>query len=225
MASIDQIDLTLLNKMENYAAGYPPQLYPDTTQVVNPGYHGRGRHQAIQINRKAARGLGITQMTIGIICFILNIVLLGLNGGLFFPSYVGYGIWGGILFIVAGLLQVLSANITENKGLVIGTMVMSIISACDCAVVLALGIIEAYNGAVIRKQFYSYSSDYLYTLGTVQLAFGIIMAILAVVEASVAIATSALCCRSVCCKSSANSNQAQVVRNVVYHASNPGASC
>ena len=94
--------------MQNFGAGYPsqPHSYAGTPQVIQPIHLGHnGGAQLIQINREAAKGLGITQIIIGIICFILNIVLLGISEVLLFPSYVGYGIWGGILVSFSRLIK------------------------------------------------------------------------------------------------------------------------
>ena len=86
--------------MQSYGAGYPSQPHPHEgmPQVIQPTSPGpKGGAQLIQINREAAKGLGITQMIIGIICVILNIVLLVITNEPVFPNYVGYGIWGGAL--------------------------------------------------------------------------------------------------------------------------------
>ena len=86
--------------MQSYGAGYPSQPHPHEgmPQVIQPTSPGpKGGPQLIQINREAAKGLGITQMIIGIICVILHVILLLRIKLSDFPNYVGYGIWGGAL--------------------------------------------------------------------------------------------------------------------------------
>lgn len=83
-----------------------PSPYSGMQQVIQPIYYGFiGSSQQTQYNRKAAMGMGITQMIIGVICLILNIVLMAF-AKMFFTSYIAYGIWGGILVGLPILINV-----------------------------------------------------------------------------------------------------------------------
>lgn len=53
--------------------------------------------QPIKYDQKIAKGLGIAQKLIGIVCLTLNSVLVGADDTIHFPSLVCYGIWGGLL--------------------------------------------------------------------------------------------------------------------------------
>ena len=87
--------------MQENRAGYPsqPLPYQGTPQFIQPTYPGfNGSPNPTQYNRKAAIGIGSTQMIIGVVCLVMDSVLIGLN--IEFEravSFIGYGIWGGAL--------------------------------------------------------------------------------------------------------------------------------
>ena len=66
---------------------------PQFIQPISPGFNGAPK--PTHYNRNAAVGLGITQMIIGIICLIMNSILIAYPIDVL--PYVGYGIWGGVL--------------------------------------------------------------------------------------------------------------------------------
>ncbi|KAJ8023395.1 hypothetical protein HOLleu_35828 [Holothuria leucospilota] len=76
------------------------------------------------------RSMGITQIICGGIEFVLGIAVICVNTYFFdFLDYVGWGIWTGVLAIVAGFLGVFSL---KKRGMVIAYMVTSIITAVLC---------------------------------------------------------------------------------------------
>ena len=87
--------------MQENRTGYPsqPMPYQGTPQFIQSTYPGfNGAPKPTQYNRKAAIGIGSTQMIIGVVCLVMNSVLIGLN--IEFESavsFIGYGIWGGAL--------------------------------------------------------------------------------------------------------------------------------
>ncbi|XP_068964138.1 high affinity immunoglobulin epsilon receptor subunit beta-like [Petaurus breviceps papuanus] len=106
--------------------------------------------------REEQEFLGVTQIVIGLICvffgvtheFILN--FLKSQDDFFSTVFVGYPIWGGLLFTISGLLLIES----ERKGtkcLVQGSLVMAILSS----VVAGIGIRNAwFNLKKISSFFY-----------------------------------------------------------------------
>ena len=87
--------------MQENRSGYPsqPMPYQGPPQFIQATYPGFNRApKPTQYNRKAAIGIGSTQMIIGVVCLVMNIILIDLNyrwrGNV---SFIGYGIWGGIL--------------------------------------------------------------------------------------------------------------------------------
>lgn len=200
----------------NNPATFPPGL------LTAPSYPGFNRaSKPIQYNRKAAKGLGSIQMTIGIICILMNIILLAVNSE---PNYftqisqIGYGIWGGIVFLIAGYLQVLSGRKIQNKHLIIAAMVMCIIAACVTAAIILFGILEALTNAKPTQPYE------LVHIAKTHIALGSFMAILAFVEAVISITGAAFCCGTVCWNSSDMADvpiHAAGNQTVMYQANNP----
>jgi len=143
----------------------------------------------IYTNYRSAQsmGLGITQIIIGVMCITFNGVALGYGAPL---SYVGHGIWGGIMFIITGAFGIPAAKV-RSKCLVCAFMVLCIISASLCVPVFSLGI----AGAVSWCDYY-WTCYWYKEIGT---AMNSMLAVLAVAEAAVAIWGSVICCKVACC--------------------------
>ena len=71
--------------------------------------------QPIQYNQKAALGLGITQMTLGILCIISNILMISVISKENLSKILFYGIWGGILVSFMDILNFLCIEVSDKK--------------------------------------------------------------------------------------------------------------
>lgn len=152
-------------------------------------------------------GIGACQVLIGILCVIFNAVGLGFAWNSSNGMYIGHGFWSGVFFIITGSLG-MSAGRTKTRCKIIAFMTTCILSACCATPLLAISVIGAVIATPIR--YYncdSYSAYYTYyytscndTYGyRVVVAMQSLMAILALIEASLAIWGSAIGCRAVCC--------------------------
>jgi len=154
-------------------------------------------------------GLGITQVVIGVLCIIFNIVgiVLSVKHEAYneFEFYVGYGMWPAVFFIIAGGFGIGARS--KNPCPVIAFMVMSIMAAI--MVVFVIGF--AAGGIANVSETTNNPSDYTYYAGAyfkysqqdnaegTKLAMHALMLILALVEFVVAIWSSAICCHAACC--------------------------
>ena len=96
---------------QNYPGlnGAPQQNYPEFIGDSHQNYPGlnwaplqnypaiSGTHLLPNYNQRAAKGLGITQMVLGVIMFILNVVLISTTGHNDRKNLIAYGIAGGIV--------------------------------------------------------------------------------------------------------------------------------
>merc|ERR1711913_88850 len=139
---------------------------------------------------KAAIVIGIIHIICGVLAFFANV-------GLFFtqPSFgfggIGTGIWSSVFFFISGGLSIGSGRNT-NSCLVIGTMVMSILSAISAGILiifsgLGLGIPECYYRSASCSEL---GFDILHGL---ELVAGI-------VEMVIAITSAVLSCKATCCR-------------------------
>jgi len=141
-------------------------------------------------------GLGITQIIIGVLCFIFNIVAIAYGSGI---DVVGCGIWSGIMFIITGSLGISAAK-TRGKCQVIAFMVLSIISAVMTVPLLSIDVFGALYASSGGND--CYYDRYYYTCKNyteVQIAMTSCLAILAFTEAVVCIWASVLGCKVACC--------------------------
>jgi len=157
---------------------------------------------------KQSIGLGVTQIIIGILCIIFNIVCIRVVYDYDNLAFIGHGFWCGILFILNGGLGV-GAGIKKTRCLIVTFMVMCIISATTTISLLAIGI----SGACIAADYCEYNYDYGYSYPgyynppcermsgyNVVVAMEALMAILGFIAGFTSIWGSALCCGSgVCC--------------------------
>eukprot|EP00920_Eleutheroschizon_duboscqi_P020793 GHVT01049105.1.p1 GENE.GHVT01049105.1~~GHVT01049105.1.p1 ORF type:complete len:367 (+),score=-7.26 GHVT01049105.1:38-1138(+) len=77
---------------------------------------------------------GIAQIILGVIMLATNIAGICIRSG---RTYVGHGIWTGILLIIAGSFTIAAAKRKKNYH-IITSLVMSILSALSCAVAIGL---------------------------------------------------------------------------------------
>jgi hypothetical protein len=155
-----------------------------------------------------SKALGIVQIIVGALCIIFNIVGVSLPAPVGF-SVVGFGIWGGILFVLTGSFGIAACK-NRTKCWIITFMVFCILSACTCIVVFSLGVL----GAVVSDV--SYYGDYYYDhhyrdYAKVEIAMLSFLAISAIVEAIAAIWGSVICCKAVGCCSTTPYNNGPVM--------------
>jgi hypothetical protein len=141
--------------------------------------------------------IGAAQIIIGLLCITFNATGIGIGAAI---NVVSYGIWGGVLMIIAGCFGI-AAGKRKTKCPIITFLVMSIISACAAAVILALGILGAMIDRDEGNEFsckYHYSSicPVYYAL----VAMNILLAILGGIGGFLSIWGSILGCMSCCCQ-------------------------
>ncbi|XP_070536705.1 uncharacterized protein [Ptychodera flava] len=142
----------------------------------------QNQEEGSSFSHKAAAGIGITQIILGVASIAAGIVAICEECTV---SELGTGIWCGVFIIVTGALGCVSAW-KKSTGPIVASMVMSIINASAfCSTMLSFSIIAA---AV-------YYQD-----GDACIAAGSIMAIVAFVSAILAIINSVFCCMGCCCK-------------------------
>merc|ERR1712179_155705 len=137
---------------------------------------------------KAATVIGIIHIICGFLAFFANV-------GLFFiqPSYrfhfggLATGIWNSVFFFIAGGLSIGSGR-NSSSCLVIGSMVMSILSA------ISAGILIIFSGLGLGLDcYYRSACTQLEILHGLELVAGI-------VEMVIAITSSVLSCKATCCR-------------------------
>jgi len=141
--------------------------------------------------------LGWIQIGCGLMSIILGIAN-PLTCGLY--GMIGYGIWGGLLYIAAGMFGIISAQ-RKTSHSIITHMVLTVISAVCALVQFALSVTSAYYDNLVYGCYYytvsnEQSIDYA---GTV--AVDSLLAVFAFVQGVAAIMASALSCKVVCCSS------------------------
>lgn len=176
-----------------------------------PAYQSEGEHVGEKYKNVYKR-IGITQVCFGVIAIALaitNIVLAASNGLDYYDdlSFIGAGIWGGVMILVCGILGIVSWK-KPFYCPIIASMVLSIITSVVCAGVIGLEV----TAAIVSQQSgyyecndYDYDTDErtwnyrcisvintLTMLHSILAAFGLAAFITAIVHSS-------YCCASVCC--------------------------
>merc|ERR1711974_24673 len=128
---------------------------------------------------------------LGIIHIICGFIALGSDiAGMVTDNFsFATGIWTSILFFVSGGLAIGGAR-SGNRGLVVATMVMSIISAVSAGILLIM--------SAISLQIFGYHYQYRYGTSPVSYALLIAMGVTMLV---IAIASASLTCYPLCCRS------------------------
>jgi len=179
---------------------------PSSVVITSPGQAYSSQSTVYTKYRSAqSRGLGITQIIVGALCIVLNVLAIVFES---IPSIIGFGIWGGILVIIAGSFGITAAK-HRTRCHVIASMVLSIISAALTIGLFIVSILAAVLDGVHCYMYYSYNSDgqRVQSLGlnecmnraTVSKILNAALAVLAVVEAVAAIWSSVLGCKAACC--------------------------
>ena len=144
-----------------------------------------------------AKFIGFSLIIIGILCIIFNAISIGLDPP--DPLYgsnldaIAYGIWGGILMSVAGILG-LSATNGNSKCRIISFMVLCIIASLAALVIVIVG---GWSSAMAADCGYFEACGGGNKGGI--LAMNILMCITAGIGGALCIWGSVLGCNTVCC--------------------------
>jgi len=162
---------------------------------------------------KTAKGLSIAQITLGVIsfvCQVLLIILSNTNPSGFYEHMagIGEGIYCGIFFILAGCLGLLACRKSSTCSIT-AFMTLSIIASIFSAAQIILSSFNLLGVTISRGYYYD---DY-YREGTAARSakiglFGA-MILAGLAEGVLAIVSSAVCCRACCCQG--GTRQGQVV--------------
>jgi len=131
-------------------------------------------------------GMGITQVVMGSLAFIANIIATASMSSM--SAYVGPGFWCGIMYIIAGAFGIVGGKKRTN-GFLVTFMVLSIISS-----VITTGIITTAAISLSMGDYYYYDYE------GVGVATDSILLICGITELVIAIISSAMCCSVVFCQ-------------------------
>lgn len=149
---------------------------------------------------KAAVIFGAIQVSAGCASFIL-----GIANAVTCASYgvLGFGLWCGVLFIIAGSFGIFSSK-RKTTCMIVTHMVLSVISAVASSVQLSLAVAAAAWDVYDLDYFGCYYFVGPYRPGSRvdpagAVATSSLLAVCAIVEGVVAILGSAISCKVVCC--------------------------
>jgi len=167
---------------------------------------------------KCFGGMGVTQVLIGIVCVLFNIIYAivhsvtwdELHRESYDPSplmLISPGIWVGLLFVITGSFGIVISKKRTEKGLIVTFMILSILATGFTWVIFSLGMIAAFTDA--ENGYYCWHIEYPYHEHCVYVdkngqnsavAFSSMLVILSFVEFIIAITSAAICCGALCCK-------------------------
>lgn len=173
----------------------PPQQMSYQVQYVQPPTAEWGR-----ISRHSI-GIGVTLIALGVLSIVANVVGITVTlrpSAMFF--FVGHGIWGGVLYILAGSFGSAAAAY-KNKCLTIAFMVLAIIAAAQSLSLLILAIVGVSVSPCSRQNYYRYSYYYPECTKNDKVALGMecLLVICAFVGGILCIVGSAFACKASCC--------------------------
>jgi len=167
-------------------------------------YHSQYVHEAERYwkyyPRRHSLIIGILQIVCGIICIILGGCDFSVKG-LYYET--GYGIWGGICPIIAGVLGI-ACSFIRKKSLIVAHLVMSILAGVIAIPPFIMAIVAAEHDSDDTSTYtvdgYSYfSNDNSNGLRDRRLAVECLLAITLAFEGVLAVWVSAMTCQFCCC--------------------------
>ncbi|XP_030046138.1 membrane-spanning 4-domains subfamily A member 15-like [Microcaecilia unicolor] len=174
------------------------------------------------------KALGVTQILIGLMQFILGVILVSATPTLSsIFAIIGLPFWGGVLFIISGSLSVAAKN-KANMCLVKGSMVMNILSSIAAFIGIIFLSVDLsftyYSYYSCNYNFYDghHSGSYYNEYDCQRLKDALMRAIhgiqgvlllLMLLEFFISISTSAFGCKAVCCSSNSNMQSVVILQN------------
>uniref|UniRef100_A0A3B1K3K0 Membrane-spanning 4-domains subfamily A member 4A-like n=1 Tax=Astyanax mexicanus TaxID=7994 RepID=A0A3B1K3K0_ASTMX len=141
------------------------------------------------------KALGVVQIMIGIITFMLGIV----SAVFFFTAskVTGVMFWGAVLYMVSGGLSV-DASKKAHGCVVKGSLVMNVFSAVAAGIAIIVMAVDIAIANPCYRHYYYYSRSDEDLCGLWHGIAGIQL-VLAVLEFIISICTSAFACKATCC--------------------------